>query len=84
MIAQSNYFIGLSIVIISVIFAGCTPSNKDSRIDNTDTVSVLKKTEIDGKHDIISTSYRIASVQHTIGISANTTQVKLSHLQITQ
>jgi len=36
------------------------------------------------KNDIISTSYRIASVQHTIGISANTTQVKLSHLQITQ
>ena len=56
MIAQSNYFIGLSILIISVIFAGCTPSNKDSRIDNTDTVSVLKKTEIDGKHDIISTA----------------------------
>ena len=27
----------------------------------------------------ISTSYRITSVTHTIGLSGNTTQVKLSH-----
>lgn len=54
--ALSNYFIGLSIVIITVIVTGCTSSNKDSDIDTSDTVSILKKANVVEKYDIISTA----------------------------
>ena len=32
---------------------------------------------------VISTTYRVSSVTHTIGLSGNSTQVKLSHLTVT-
>lgn len=35
------------------------------------------------KMDVISTEYRLAGVQHTIGLNGNSTQVKLTHLQLT-
>ncbi len=49
-------FLGLSFVAVSVLLSGCSASSEDTGDDTSDTITLNIKTDLNEKHDIITTA----------------------------